>query len=68
MEKCPHCGGTSGYSSDFWVQYHQISDWSGEGISSDDSTGKGGAIGTCLDCGKRFNIAKMLEKKEKENG
>lgn len=58
--KCPWCGGWSGYKTISTVAYTQLSDWDGEPIDSEQG-GRltGGKIGECVDCGRRFRISTL---------
>lgn len=62
MILCPFCGGISGYRTVYWTRYAQTTMWSGEEIEADPIDNKGGGIGECLDCGKRFNVSKTFDR------
>lgn len=61
MEKCPWCGGSSGYMFVYWTKYTQLMSWNGDPIDADSTDGRGGKTGECIDCHRRFFILKLFE-------
>lgn len=55
MDKCPHCGGTSGYTYQLEVRYNQSCTWDGSPIDADTTDGgREFKMCECLNCGKRM--------------
>lgn len=56
MNKCPKCGGTSGWytKGEVWQYYTSNGDPNGYEIVSE------GRMATCLDCGKQIKLTKIL--------
>ena len=55
MDRCPKCGGKSGYEEIYLCRWHQMRDWNGEGWDYELDHLKGNKNVVCLDCGKRIN-------------
>lgn len=50
-ERCPHCGGDTGFSYKVTIRGVQWMKWDGTGVSFDDSDTRRGAK-RCLDCNR----------------
>lgn len=61
---CPYCGGNSGYIVVFWTRYSQLNSWRGVPLDAESVDSKGGAIGECADCHRRFNVSKFIANQE----
>ena len=62
--ECPYCKQATGYQIVFWTKYTQWTHWDGTPEGAEDCDSKGGSIGECMDCGRRFRVSKL----EKSNG
>lgn len=68
LDKCPHCGGTEGYSERYVESFERIYEWSGiylettEGLSVQFYK-----TAYCLDCGKGYRLP-TLERLQAKGG
>ena len=52
VEKCPHCGGVSGFQTSVVFHAKRFYEWSGVDTDTDGYSVKSEANPRCLDCGK----------------
>lgn len=54
MDRCPKCGGDSGYVYDSTEIHKMVGTWGGEEQTGDSCIGVSRSLPTCMDCGQRF--------------
>lgn len=63
MEKCPKCGGDQGYLTVHWVTKNCMFTWDGkEDGGEEGASSRGGNMAECIDCGAKFNLAKLIKR------
>lgn len=67
IEKCPKCGGDTGFLIIHWVQKICMFTWDGEEDGGENGAQSyGGKMAECMDCKAKFNLAKLTKRIEEE--